>query len=580
MGSSEVVQTAYPLAQFPVATSAIIVILVSGLYLAYQWALPKPLPGIPYNSQAVKTILGDAAEVRQIRKNGGSPRGWFNEQASRHRSPLTQVFLAPLSKPAIILSEYREAQDLLLRRSKEFDRSQRNLDALAGVVPHHHISMRTSDPQFKRNKELVKDLMTPHFLNTVSAPQIYRHASKFIELWRLKAQMADGRPILAERDIHVMAFDIIKTVAVGEGDNQSMTDLYVETVRSSPSEQMGVGIDNVFVFPENKFHEDLEAHEHQQGAIGSSAMQPSPKLYHLIHNRKSIMRECFALKINMLRKQVALALKRHEAGEEVQSALDYMIQREIASAKKANRQPVFDSAQMFDELYGYIGAGHDTTSTTLQWALKYMAVHQGVQQKLREHIRTAFPTACSEGRQPTLAELIKTQVPYLEAVLEEVLRLNGPVRTVMREAMVDTTVLGHWIPKGTQVFINLGGASITSPAFPVDESLRSESARAHPDTPSSWGHDNPGAFVPERWIKTEDGAEIFDPLAGPFLSFSSGIRGCFGRRLAYVQLRVVMTLMIWNLEFGPLPEELNSWESVDSLTTKPVKCFTRLSVAK
>lgn len=33
---------------------------------------------------------------------------------------------------------------------------------------NHHIGMRTWDPQFKANRELVKDLMTPNFLNTVS----------------------------------------------------------------------------------------------------------------------------------------------------------------------------------------------------------------------------------------------------------------------------------------------------------------------------------------------------------------------------------------------------------------------------
>lgn len=155
------------LAQLPLAVSAIVVGLLSLLYLAYQWALPKPLPGIPYNKAATKSILGDAVEMSEVRKKGGRPRAWLGEQPWRHNSPLVQVFLAPLSKPILILSDYREVQDILLRRGKEFDRGGRNLDALGGVIPNHHIGMKTQSPQFKANRELVKDLMTPNFLHTV-----------------------------------------------------------------------------------------------------------------------------------------------------------------------------------------------------------------------------------------------------------------------------------------------------------------------------------------------------------------------------------------------------------------------------
>lgn len=156
-----------PLAHLPLVTSAIVVGVISILYLAYQWALPKPLPGIPYNKAAAKTILGDAAEIIELRKSGGRPRAWFGQQPSRHNSPLVQVFPAPLGKPMLILADFRECQDILLRRGKEFDRGGRNLAALGGVIANHHIGMKTSSPQFKANRELVKDLMTPHFLNTV-----------------------------------------------------------------------------------------------------------------------------------------------------------------------------------------------------------------------------------------------------------------------------------------------------------------------------------------------------------------------------------------------------------------------------
>ncbi|KAK9420238.1 hypothetical protein SUNI508_06507 [Seiridium unicorne] len=570
-----------PLAQLPFVASVIIVGVVSLLYLAYQWALPKPLPDIPFNKKAVKSILGDAVEIQEIKKNGGRPRTWMGAQPARHNSALVQVFLAPLSKPMLVLSDFRECQDILLRRGKEWDRGGRNLSALGGVIPNHHIGMKTSSPQFKANRELVKDLMTPNFLNTVSAPEIHRNTLKFIDLWKTKAEKAKGRPFRANQDVNVMAFDIIKTVALGEGDAQSMTELYHDIVRKTDYENQHPDTkDAAYVFPDHLPNEDLLAHQVQQDAVGASVTTPSPALFHKLNNRKAHMREAFESKNRMLEKQIALAVKRFEAGEEVRSALDYMVKREINSAKKADRKPVFDSPYMKDELYGYIGAGHETTAVTFQWGLKHLAIHRDIQQKLREALRAAYTDAVSEARQPTVVEVTKIHVPYLEAVIEETLRLTGPVLGVFREAQVDTTVLGHPVPKGTVVFMPTMGASIAQPSFPVDESRRSESSQAHKDTRGSWDDYDPQSFIPERWLKKEESAESFDSQAGPFLSFSNGVRGCFGRRLAYLELRIIMALLIWNLELGSLPEELNDFDAFDSLTTKPVKCYVRISEAK
>ncbi|RYP80400.1 hypothetical protein DL769_002496 [Monosporascus sp. CRB-8-3] len=588
--SSTTVSGAYPFAQLPFATSAIVLGFFSLLYLAYHWALPKPLPGIPYNKDALKTILGDAAEIRNIRRAGGSARNWFGQQTARHKSPLVQAFLTPFTKPVLILSDFREAQDILLRRNKEFDRASRGRDALRGVIPWHHIGMRTADPQFRRNRELVKDLMTPHFLNTVNAPAIYDNAQIFLDLWRVKAQLAGGRPFQADEDIHVMTFDIIKVVALGEGDNQSMTARYLDMVRSATSidQKSETTKDIVCVFPKNEANDDLRAHQTLQEAVGESIPHPSPKLFHMFHNRTAPMREAFALKTSMLDKQISLAVKRLEAGEGVKSALDYMIQREVSAAKKSGRQLAFDTPSMRDELYGYIGAGHDTTSTAFQWGLKHLAVHQDAQKKLRDSLRAAFAEAFDTGRQPSVAEITKTSVPYLDAVMEEILRLSPPVKQLIREAMVDTTLLGHRVPKGTQVFLSISGPGFLSPSLPVDEAVRCESSKSHRGTTTgSWDHADPQAFVPERWLKkaVEDGgateaeASVYDAQAGPFLTFSTGVRGCFGRRLAYLELRILMTLLLWNFELGPLPPELNTWEQVDALTIKPAKCYVRLTEA-
>ncbi|KAF4873653.1 Cytochrome P450 monooxygenase TRI13 [Colletotrichum siamense] len=568
---------AYTLAETTGALTAAVVGVVSLLFLIYRWALPKPLPGIPFNKDAAKSILGDAAELQRLQEQGKRPRAWFLQQNIKHKSPLVQAFVAPLSQPMLLLADFREAQDILLRRNKEFDHGERNLAAFRGVLGNHHIGMRTRDPQFKANRELVKDLMTPNFLNTVSAPAIYSNTLRLVELWKLKAKKASGLPFQADKDINMATFDIIKEVALGEGDSENTTEAYIKIIHETAAAKPNTS--GEVEFPEQPPDEDLVSHHAHQEAVGASLTAPSPWLYHVINNRRRHMKEAYAIRHRMLENQVSLAVQRLERGQPVRSALDYMIQREMNAAKKAGRSPTFDSSQLRDELYGYIGAGHETTSTSFQWAIKHLTVHQDVQQKLRRALQLAFAESVAQSRQPSVSEITKVDVPYLEAVMEESLRLSGPIMGVVRQAQVETTILGHRVPKGTEVFMPLCGPGITQAPIEVDESLRSETSRSRPNVRGSWDV-SPESFIPERWLKPGPNGDEFDPQAGPFMSFSNGVRGCFGRRLAYIEFRILVVLTIWNLELCQVPESLQTFDAVDSLMTKPAKCYINVSKAK
>ncbi|RYP77475.1 hypothetical protein DL769_003385 [Monosporascus sp. CRB-8-3] len=58
--------------------------------------------------------------------------------------------------------------------------------------------------------------------------------------------------------------------------------------------------------------------------------------------------------------QMSESVKRVPKGGNPQSALDYIVQREIKAAKEAGRPPMFDHPRIRDELYTYLLAGHDT----------------------------------------------------------------------------------------------------------------------------------------------------------------------------------------------------------------------------
>ena len=137
------------------------------IYVIYRAALPRPIPGIPYNKDAAKHIMGDVPEfLKYVKDNQGEALNWWHRQIEKHNSPIIQLFLRPFAPPIVIVADFREAQDVLLRRHKEFDRSDAFEDIFSGTLPYHHIAQKTTD-KIKAQKRLLSDTMMPPFLNEV-----------------------------------------------------------------------------------------------------------------------------------------------------------------------------------------------------------------------------------------------------------------------------------------------------------------------------------------------------------------------------------------------------------------------------
>jgi hypothetical protein len=133
----------------------------------WRWSLPRPIRGIPHNRKSSQHPFGDLPEFLNAQSSTGQIFPWMASQTTKLNSPIVQLFLRPLSKPWVILTDFRESQDILLRRTREFDRSDFLGDVFAGLVPEFHISKKSSDAKFKANRDLLKGLMTPGFLNEV-----------------------------------------------------------------------------------------------------------------------------------------------------------------------------------------------------------------------------------------------------------------------------------------------------------------------------------------------------------------------------------------------------------------------------
>jgi len=147
-----------------VSMAAVGSVLVSFLLLLWRAALPKPIPGIPYNRLSATRLRGDSPEWSKDKRG---LRFWMRDQFGIHDSPIVQIFVAPFTKPWVIVADFREAQDTVMRRPRDIEKSNLSNEVFRGVAPASHVCMKSSDPLFKHNKELLKDLMTTSFLHEV-----------------------------------------------------------------------------------------------------------------------------------------------------------------------------------------------------------------------------------------------------------------------------------------------------------------------------------------------------------------------------------------------------------------------------
>ncbi|KAI9479545.1 cytochrome P450 [Zychaea mexicana] len=81
-------------------------------------------------------------------------------------------------------------------------------------------------------------------------------------------------------------------------------------------------------------------------------------------------------------------------------------------------------------------AGHDTTANALSFAAYYLAIHKDIQQKAREE---AIRVLGDEPKDILSDADQLHEMPYINMIIKEVLRMDGPAATVViREATEDT----------------------------------------------------------------------------------------------------------------------------------------------
>lgn len=118
----------------------------------------------------------------------------------------------------------------------------------------------------------------------------------------------------------------------------------------------------------------------------------------------------------------------------------------------ADQSSTFEEENLIDQMMTFLAAGHETTSTALQWTIYALCKNPDVQTRLREEIRSNLPsisTFASASTADGISAATIESLPYLNAVSNEVLRFYPSVPATVRTAARDTSVANQFIPKGT-----------------------------------------------------------------------------------------------------------------------------------
>ncbi|EEP76268.1 predicted protein [Uncinocarpus reesii 1704] len=187
---------------------------------------------------------------------------------------------------------------------------------------------------------------------------------------------------------------------------------------------------------------------------------------------------------------------------------------------------VFADETLVDQVMTFLAAGHETTATSLQYAIHLLCKHPEMQTRLRDEIHSNIPSP--NGTLPTTVSATQIDsLPYLNAVCNETLRYYPPAPFTVRQAARDTTVLNTFIPKGTRISIGILAMN------------------RHPEL---WGPDAE-TFNPDRWMGPGKGNTGGASSNYGHLTFLEGPRSCIGSGFAKGEMACLLAALVGRFEF-------------------------------
>lgn len=193
----------------------------------------------------------------------------------------------------------------------------------------------------------------------------------------------------------------------------------------------------------------------------------------------------------------------------------------------------------------FISAGTDTTATALTGWTYYVCTHPDVYSRLVGEIRGALV-----GEDDIKWEKVK-ELQYLNATISEALRLFPPSAASQQRIVPPggATIDGYYVPAGKTVAVSPWAS-----------------------TRSRLNFHEPDMFRPERWLGDE---RYSNDNLNASLPFGTGPRVCIGRNLAYLEMRLIASHLLWSfdieLDRGKYEEKNQVWGLDGKM--KPMRVF-------
>ncbi len=173
----------------------------------------------------------------------------------------------------------------------------------------------------------------------------------------------------------------------------------------------------------------------------------------------------------------------------------------LVAARHEDGSPMSDE-ELRDELLTLLVAGHETTATSLSWAVERLARHPDKLERLRGEV--------SAGAEE-----------YLTATIQETLRLRPVIAIVIRRLTEPVEIGGYELP---------AGVSVTPSIYLVHRN-----PEIYPE---------PDRFLPERFLERPPGTYTWIPFGG-------GVRRCLGASFAQFEMAVVLKELVKHHRIRP-----------------------------
>ena len=170
----------------------------------------------------------------------------------------------------------------------------------------------------------------------------------------------------------------------------------------------------------------------------------------------------------------------------------------MLQARHEDGTPMSDT-EVRDELVTLLVAGHETTATSLAWAVERLVRHPDKLERLTAEV--------ADGREE-----------YLTAVIQETLRLRPVISLVNRTLKEPMEFGGYELPAGVKV----------APCIYL--------VHRRPDV-----YPEPDRFLPERFLDQAPGTYTWIPFGG-------GVRRCLGASFAEFEMKQVLAAIVTKLD--------------------------------